>query len=257
MSNAPVQVHFRDLARALTQELQTLRHKYGTHAGVAGCVAWVTHPGIIHELSQVRSCALVMNQESDLPFDRTRLDAGRFPFSGAPFTGRPDSVRWTRGESGRGYMHNKFLVLGVFRVDGWFVPQRVWTGSFNFTRNAEKSHENALVLTGEDIARGYYAEFCRIYASASATYAEPSLHDVIVDESLAPESRDDLTMLTREGLLQAGYELCLDLGSTWPMRGLRAAIRSLRVVEEWAPVAEHLINSGYLDLDACALASCG
>ena len=56
-------------------------------------------------------------------------------------------------------MHHK-----VFIIDG----QKVILGSFNFSRSADESNdENILIITDPDIAQAYLAEFQRIYAQAS------------------------------------------------------------------------------------------
>lgn len=75
-------------------------------------------------------------------------------------------------------MHNKFL---IFCDGGKFChkdeegnkicedlkpikPKAVWTGSFNFTSNASRSLENAVVIKDYSIAKRYYKEFCQIMA---------------------------------------------------------------------------------------------
>ena len=74
-------------------------------------------------------------------------------------------------------MHNKFLVFCQPRRispeengdDGCFGifqprPYAVWTGSFNFTRNAGMSLENALYLTDHQIVQAYFREWEQIEA---------------------------------------------------------------------------------------------
>ena len=69
-------------------------------------------------------------------------------------------------------MHHKFLVFGHWSepesdsdeyVDSQFIPQAVWTGSFNFTRNAGLSFENATVINDEQAAELYHREFQHIF----------------------------------------------------------------------------------------------
>jgi len=51
-------------------------------------------------------------------------------------------------------MHNKFCVFGM---------DKVWTGSFNFTYEASKIHqENALVLQDASLASAYKGQFYTI-----------------------------------------------------------------------------------------------
>jgi hypothetical protein len=45
-----------------------------------------------------------------------------------------------------------------------FKPYAVWTGSFNFTNNAEHSLENAVIIYDEKIAYAYFVEFQQIAA---------------------------------------------------------------------------------------------
>jgi hypothetical protein len=53
-------------------------------------------------------------------------------------------------------------------VDGepWWPwqPYRVWTGSFNWTNNATRSFENAVVIDNDQIAKAYYQEFQQVLA---------------------------------------------------------------------------------------------
>ncbi len=78
-------------------------------------------------------------------------------------------------------MHHKFLVrLRQTAVPGDVVgglemadsitleAESVWTGSFNFTRNASFSFENAVVIHDPVIAHSYFEEFSRV-----ASLSEP------------------------------------------------------------------------------------
>ena len=69
-------------------------------------------------------------------------------------------------------MHHKFLVFGEWSEPGSdaeedvhseFIPQAVWTGSFNFTKNARVSLENAMVIHDERVAKLYHREFQHIF----------------------------------------------------------------------------------------------
>ena len=82
-------------------------------------------------------------------------------------------------------MHHKFLVFGNMRVEckkaqnvlrdldpfespyveveeRIFEPQAVWTGSYNPTRNANRSFENALLIEDSGLASIYYKEWVQI-----------------------------------------------------------------------------------------------
>jgi phosphatidylserine/phosphatidylglycerophosphate/cardiolipin synthase-like enzyme len=67
-------------------------------------------------------------------------------------------------------MHNKFLIFskveestedhGIETV----TPYAVWTGSFNLTKNATMSLENALFITDKKIVNAYFEEYGQIAA---------------------------------------------------------------------------------------------
>ncbi len=57
-------------------------------------------------------------------------------------------------------------------------PYAVWTGSFNFTKNAVMSFENAVVLHDSEIVKAFYKEYTQIAAISepldwTATWMEP------------------------------------------------------------------------------------
>jgi hypothetical protein len=71
-------------------------------------------------------------------------------------------------------MHNKFLILceragldsefdpDLRRFD--VHPRAVWTGSFNLTRNATRSFENAVLIHEDEIALAYFYQYQQIAA---------------------------------------------------------------------------------------------
>jgi phosphatidylserine/phosphatidylglycerophosphate/cardiolipin synthase-like enzyme len=68
-------------------------------------------------------------------------------------------------------MHNKFLVLCNVLEDRseddyhlQIDPYAVWTGSFNLTKSAALSLENALYVTDRGIAKAYFGEWEQILA---------------------------------------------------------------------------------------------
>lgn len=110
------------------------------------------------------------------------------------------------------FMHNKFLVFCEKReIDnadyGWsgdpsmkrafeakihgdLYPVAVWTGSFNFSKNASKSFENALFIEDEGIAEAYFNEFCQLaLLSESLKWENTAFSPLLEDErkkGLAP-----------------------------------------------------------------------
>jgi hypothetical protein len=71
-------------------------------------------------------------------------------------------------------MHNKFIVLcrkrAMIKEECGYehqprpIPYAVWTGSFNFSKNAGYSFENALLITDQKIVDAYFNEYLQIHA---------------------------------------------------------------------------------------------
>jgi len=73
-------------------------------------------------------------------------------------------------------MHNKFLIFAKYYDSNEkggevydyskvrILPYAVWTGSFNFTKNASKSLENAILIRNKEIVNAYFVEFGQICA---------------------------------------------------------------------------------------------
>ncbi len=81
-------------------------------------------------------------------------------------------------------MHNKFLVFAKVSPGSdeheseTIEPYAVWTGSFNFTKNATKSLENALYITEPSIVKAFFDEYGQIAAVSepldwTSDWAEP------------------------------------------------------------------------------------
>jgi hypothetical protein len=158
---------------------------------VLGCVAWLTSEPILRALAKVpHGVSLVVQKEDFLRPDvggRTRWKTHlRDLYSGLPepperhnFPGlvsklsmcaNPgiDPVRCvgnhnTDKNPAFPRMHNKFLVFCRYQYNT-ISPYSVWTGSFNFTKNATLSLENAIVLSDPGIVDAYYKEWGHIVA---------------------------------------------------------------------------------------------
>jgi hypothetical protein len=68
-------------------------------------------------------------------------------------------------------MHNKFLIFAkrnnnseLTHDEKSIIPYAVWTGSYNITKNASMSFENALYITDSKIVNAFYKEFAQIIA---------------------------------------------------------------------------------------------
>ena len=178
-----VEVVFRDLEQRLIGEINSA-------TAVVGCVAWLTSFPILEALRK-KYCQLVVQKEDFLRPDigagdawktslRARYDAlgvvYRYGLPGVikhmSYAGEPsiESVRCV-GNYNRDKnpafprMHNKFLVFGdINSVDGedYVAPKAVWTGSFNLTKNAGYSFENALIIRDPVIVNAYAQEYGQI-----------------------------------------------------------------------------------------------
>lgn len=156
---------------------------------IVGCVAWVTHRQILETLAQ-RPVALVIQKEDWWKKADARGEAlarrygaltGDIPARAlpAPLSRRSKSVlapiacigyAGTKGGAG-GFtplMHHKFVVRCQVGADGRLEPLAVWTGSLNFTGNANDGFENAVEIHDPAIAGAYLEEFALV-----ASVSEP------------------------------------------------------------------------------------
>jgi hypothetical protein len=193
-ANGMARAYFRNLEECL------IRH-IGQAEMIVGCVAWLSNERILNALATVKHGVAIVVQKED--FLRPDLGADsswkqrirslygalrsidRAPVEWPGFigtlslTGGPDidPVRCV-GSYNRdrrpafARMHNKFLVFcrPVFVAERdncpTFDPRpfAVWTGSFNFTRNASQSLENALFIQEPTLVEAYYREWEQIEA---------------------------------------------------------------------------------------------
>lgn len=187
--NVHVDVHFRNLRERLIAEIQNAEC-------VVGCVAWLTDFEILRALARVRSASIVVQKEDFLRPDTDANDGWKSemkslyrhvpgfakhehaPLAFMSYHSHPyiEAIRCVGNynrekKPAAPRMHNKFLVFcsrasfcegGEKRVG--HVPIAVWTGSFNFTKNAGRSFENAVVIRDRKVARAYYQEWGQIAA---------------------------------------------------------------------------------------------
>lgn len=186
-----ITVYFRELENHL------IEHIYQAEL-VVGCVAWLTSDRILQALAG-RFTAIVVQKEDFLRpdldvqdnwkrdlrtnYDKLKCDLERRWF-GAPLgltnildESPLDPIRCL-GNYNRDKLpafpraHHKFVVFcRCLEVPGWkrheylkVEPYAVWTGSFNFTKNATQSLENALVITDQAIVNAYYKEWLQVEA---------------------------------------------------------------------------------------------
>ena len=165
---------------------------------VVGCVAWLTCPTILRALSSRKMVSLIVQKEDFLKPDLAasprwqkelrrlyaalpkgcRYDVGGL-VSALCYCGdsRLDPVRCTGNHNAdrnpvHPRMHHKFIVRCEERrrlIDGRFEridlePLSVWTGSFNFSKSAGYSLENAVIINNPRIARAYFDEWSQVCA---------------------------------------------------------------------------------------------
>lgn len=159
---------------------------------VVGCVAWLTNTVLLESLSQCRGCQFVVQTE-----DWLRPDAGdytlsqqrelirklplienyslpRVPSVCSLFEVDPVRLSGVPKNDSRNQprMHHKFAIFGNARTDQdcggpWNVDYHtVFTGSFNWTRNATMSLENGVILRGSEIVDAYCREYFQILLSS-------------------------------------------------------------------------------------------
>lgn len=159
-----------------------------------GCVAWITNKNIIEAMTQLNGCMLVVQNDTintihtktyknishlctNIPHARlNKLNNGKYhtlqqllkvcsPSPSSPRCNKT-AVRicgFSKNNITRQpLMHHKFVILfnSKLRVKG------VWTGSYNFTTNANQSFENSIFITDKNIIMKYLKEFIIVMQSA-------------------------------------------------------------------------------------------
>jgi len=197
------EAYFKELEKSLIEKINEHRNGF-----IFGSVAWLTSTNIINALSKCSNVQILIQKEdflrpdfgdnleerkrrlkyrqlyAQLKFSHDRYDC-QSPISSLSICGDPtvDPVRCIgnfNSDQKRAMprAHNKFLVFckkikpssGQTRKNNEIIyePIAVWTGSFNFTLNAERSFENGIYLedrTGQNAIIGsYLKEHHQIFA---------------------------------------------------------------------------------------------
>ncbi len=191
-----VDVYFDNIEHYLLQVLE----KWAAGRVVVGCVAWLSNPRIIKALSRCKYLLLAVNDQ-----DYARWGNGiaqkLYPslpmsaFSPRDMFGHLDTPLsfmtdgnyppvWALGEGhGNALMHSKYLVffdtvhcsesnnsVASLKLE----PCAVWTGSFNFTKNATCNIENAQFIQDDRVARAYFNDFADVFKVARPLRFEES-----------------------------------------------------------------------------------
>lgn len=184
-----ITVYFRNIQERLIENIEKAD-------AVFGAVAWLTSFDILDALAKVENVSLIVQKEDFLRPDlgvkdnwkkelrkkylNLKCDLTRYSFDNLlrsmSFACDPsmDPVRCV-GNHNRDKnpafprMHNKFVIFSKIEGEDQsgneiIKPYSVWTGSFNFTKNAGKSLENALLLSQTDVVKAFYKEFGQIAA---------------------------------------------------------------------------------------------
>jgi HKD family nuclease len=187
-----IDVIFKNVEKRLIDEIGKFEKGF-----IFGCVAWLTSEPILKALSKCDNVQILVQKEdflrpdigynvgnkwkSDLRnlYDKLKCETNRYdfrePISKLSYASDPtvEPVRCVgNNNSDKVYafprMHNKFLIFCNIDDQGMYFPVALWTGSFNLTKNATYSFENALYLTdksGENnIITAYLNEHHQIFA---------------------------------------------------------------------------------------------
>lgn len=183
-----IDFYFDDIEAELLEVLTV----FGSGKVVVGCVAWLSNPRIIRALSHCAYVLLLVNDE-----DYSKWGNGRIPelYEQLPMgTQSPCSVFghldtplnlldcagnyppvWTLSSRGsNALMHSKYLVFFDTPVvdergggtGARIAPRAVWTGSFNFTKNASCNQENAQFIEDARVAKAYFQDFANSFIRA-------------------------------------------------------------------------------------------
>lgn len=147
-----MQVHFTDIKRHIITYLSKADQ-------ALVCAAWFTCPDILGALSKLGLCTLLLGEKPKSLHDikEAKLNVYQYIF---PVV---ESVFPTENTS---RLHHKFIVLEREVADYGIQPYAVITGSYNFTRGAERNLENIVYIEDAEVARTYAKEFLRLIESS-------------------------------------------------------------------------------------------
>ncbi len=152
----------------LAEELISMIEKERKSVKIA--VYSLTHRGVVKALSEAQKRGVAIEVIVDPYSLRSKSVLKQIGSSSFPLYVWSPADQFRQLKNGRklkkkkALMHDKFCVLG---------EDRVWTGSFNFTLDANSVHqENALVVENRDVASSYLAEFERLKKDGCVPFEE-------------------------------------------------------------------------------------
>lgn len=188
-TDSGIKVYFRDLEDKLILHIKECDAAFGA-------IAWLTSFPILDALASLKNVSIVVQKEDFLrpdmdarygfkkalrrKYKALRCNLTRYSFrnilSSISIASDPslDPIRCVGNHNSEKHpafprMHNKFIVFA--KVDEsstndfeTITPYAVWTGSFNFTKSATLSLENALFITDTKIVNAYFEEYGQIAA---------------------------------------------------------------------------------------------
>jgi phosphatidylserine/phosphatidylglycerophosphate/cardiolipin synthase-like enzyme len=88
--------------------------------------------------------------------------------------------------------HHKFLIFCHKNSNDELTPKSVFTGSYNFTENANYSRENGILLENSDLARAYLTEWekCVLFSESCERYSKSDINPEFISESSFSELKE-------------------------------------------------------------------
>lgn len=122
----------------------------------------ITHKGIVDAIIRAKQRGVAVEMIVD-PLSIDNVATIKFLLEGKiPLFVWEKGVQMKKEKKRRGLMQNKFCVFG---------GNKVWTGSFNFTYDADHRHrENALFVEDRKLASEYLREFSKMQSIESRSY---------------------------------------------------------------------------------------
>lgn len=151
-------------------EYHLVRHIKNADA-VVGCVAWLSSFAIIDALAGLPcGCSIVTHRDRKLN-SRAKLTDRLIglrplsPFRGIICKNAIEQLDAAEDDDGsRSMLHHKFVVfMSIDETGTKLSPKVVWCGSANFTNNAGRGLESALVVVDETTAKAFTDEWEAVY----------------------------------------------------------------------------------------------
>ena len=186
-SSGKTTVYFKDIKNHLIRHINQAE-------SILGCVAWLTDFDILDAMVNKQVQLIVQKEDFLRPdcgvnksgykkalqskYNALKCDLNKWAMldhicchdENYNYVSSIESVRCVGNHNSNNQpshprMHNKFVLfcdLPQNIQNESPEPYAVWTGSFNFSRNAGNSFENALYITDKDIVGAYFKEYQQI-----------------------------------------------------------------------------------------------